>query len=134
MITIPLAIIFIAPQFADIASNQYKNILLLVSLWIFLIFTLIFFWFHKKNMKLIEDELDTIIKQTEDDYPQLTNRIVNIFKSLKKKCKFQSLYRKFIGSMMWISVITVTIFSITGNDKLFNLMRSFFLNILYKAN
>lgn len=84
MITIPLAIIFVAPQFSDILSSQYKNFLLLISLWIFLLFTLIFFWAHKRNLKFIENELDSIIIQTEEKYPHLSDKVVNVFTSLKK--------------------------------------------------
>lgn len=110
MITIPLAVLFIAPQIDATGISSWKNILILVGIWIFHLFTLVFFWGHKRSTYFIEDELNELKEKVSREYPQIAKRVNQKFDNLQQRCSYQRNYRCIMGSLMWLMILVITFF------------------------
>lgn len=109
MITIPLAILLVASQ-VDAVKNfgSLKNIFILAGIWVFHLFTLAFFWGHKCSLKFIKDELSSLQSEVKNKYSEVGNRVDEKFKYLEERCTYQAIYRRIVGSLMWVVVLSLT--------------------------
>lgn len=109
MITIPLAILLVASQI-DAANDaaSFKNISILAGIWVFHLFTLAFFWGHKRSLKFIENELSTLQHEVKNKYPEVGKRVDPKFERLKDRCVYQANYRRVVGTLMWLVVLGLT--------------------------
>ena len=110
MITIPLAILLVASQI-DAAKDfeSLKNISILAGIWVFHLFTLAFFWGHKRSLKFIENELSTLQQEVKDKYPEVEKRVNPKFVRLQNRCTYQANYRRIVGTLMWLVVLSLTL-------------------------
>ena len=109
MVTIPLAIIFAATRIDQQGINTWTNILVLVSVWIFAIFTWCFFSSLKRNLQFVIDEINEQKKNIQEKYAPLACNLLPKFSALENRCNDQKYYRCIIGSLMWITVILLTL-------------------------
>jgi len=109
MITVPLAILLVASQVEPEGASSWKNMLILAGCWIFHLFTLAFFWGHKRSLRFIEEELSTLQRVVDDNYPQVGERVAQKFTQLRRRCRYQANYRRIVGSLMWVVVLGLTL-------------------------
>lgn len=115
MITIPLAILFVSSQVDAVGISSWKNILILAGCWVFHLFTLAFFWGHKRSLRFIEEELAALRQEVDKNYPQISERVNPKFTRLRRRCDYQANYRRIVGSLMWAVVLSLTLL-VTGLD------------------
>ena len=108
MLTIPLAIIFAAPRIDTTNIQTLKNGIIVASVWIFALFTWTFFSNHKRTLKFITDEINEQKKVVEEKHRGVADKVQIKFQGLKKRCKYQKIYRRIIGSLMWLATISIT--------------------------
>lgn len=108
MITVPLAILFAAPRIEAGNTHTLLNILTILSVWLFALFTWMFFYSHKRSLAFIVDEIREQKYFIADKHPGLASKINPKFNRLEKRCRDQAVYRKIVGSLMWIAVLGVT--------------------------
>ncbi len=108
MITIPLAIIFAAPRLDQQGVGTWTNGLLLISVWLFSLFTWCFFSSQKRNLQFIINEIDEQKAKINESYASLASKLLPKFEALEKRCTDQTCYRRVIGSLMWLIVLLFT--------------------------
>lgn len=109
MITIPLAIIFATPRIDQNGWQTWTNSLILLSVWIFALFTWVFFSSQKRNLHFIISEIEEQKKSIQEMHAPLAKKLLPKFKILEKRCADQTRYRCIIGSLMWLTVVLLTI-------------------------
>lgn len=109
MITVPLAILFAAPRIeAGGNAHTLLNILTILSVWLFALFTWMFFYSHKRSLAFIVDEIREQKNFIAGKHPGLADKINPKFNRLEKRCRDQAVYRKIVGSLMWVAVLGAT--------------------------
>lgn len=109
MITIPLAIIFAAPRIDTDQIQTTTNAIIVASVWIFALFTWVFFTNHKRTLHFIKEEIEEQEESCLEKHKGLEEKIQHKFNGLKERCRYQTFYRKAVGSIMWAAVIIVTL-------------------------
>lgn len=109
MVTIPLAIIFAAPRIDPQGIRTWANGLILVSVWIFALFTWFFFSSQKRNLQFVIDEINEQKENIKKTYAPLAEKLLPKFNALEKRCNDQKYYRRSIGTLMWVTVILLTL-------------------------
>lgn len=109
MVTIPLAIIFAAPRIDSQGIKTWANFLILVSVWLFALFTWCFFSSQKRNLQFVIDEINEQKKNIQETYAPLADKLLPKFVALESRCRDQKYYRRVIGFLMWVTVILLTL-------------------------
>lgn len=108
LIAIPIAIIFAATRFDT--NNIYSdiNILILICVWVFASFTWAFFYNHKRTLSFIDEEIKDQKIFISDKHAGIAHKVSPKFKILEDRSAHQHSYRKIVGSIMWLCVLSLT--------------------------